>query len=569
MATPPSVARQAIDRGIGQVTRRIEVYEADGQTIWADGLFDRLNDGNVNLTYGDNERRSCDISLGNEDNFLRSNPDGFWYDKVIKLYRGINFYGSDVLPQAAIIERQGGSGPGIQFAAYLRQFGVEAKYFTTVPSLGELLDYDIVFSYTGTAATTQADLLKQLYDTGRSVVTISCANTTTQVPHLTNGSVTNDDWGISQPAVLTELSAGWTSEGVSGSASGTVATGVTGDAVIVARWLMNNAAYAITGSVAFNPSGGRWFDLHLPSLVGTSGSVHINQLMANGIKWLQQSNGYNWETQIGEFVIDGINGDYFPSLVKVTGRDYVKRCLNSKVENALSFDSGSTITSIVTALAANSGIQKIRLDPMAETIGSSLSFDRGTPRWDIMRQAASTNDYEIYFDNEGWLRSRKYRDTSTTPHEYEFKTGLEGNLSTLSRSTNDSRIYNHVVVYGDPPSGEQRMPYVAEAKNTEPSSPTRISRIGDRYYSYASTFFTSQAQCQEYANRLLKLHALESFELTFTAINYPWLEVGDIAKVVDPNAVASDPDRYLVDTAMIPLSLGPMSMTGKRITMVG
>ncbi len=570
MTAPNQGVRQAIDRGIGQVTRRIEIYESDAVTLWGDSSSGELVGGGVNLTYGDNERRVMDISLNNVSGRYRSNPNGFWYDKVVKLYRGVSYHGSAIESTAAVIEHSGGTAGGVKFAAFLKRFGIKATYVTGFTSAADLMNYDIIFSFTGTATTVQQVILKNLYNAGKNVVTISVANTASHVPHLASITSVTDDFGISQPVAGTELSAGWTSEGVAGSVAGTVATAVTAGAVIVARWLMNTASYAVTASAAFNGTGGKWFDLHLPSLVGADNGNQINILLGNVLAWMRGSKGFiNWETQIGEFVIDGIGGAVYPSAVKVTGRDYVKKCLNSKIENAVTFASGTRLDTLITAVAANAGISKLRLASMSETLSTSLSFDRGTPRWEIIRQAAHSANYEIYFDHEGWLVTRKFLDPTLSPISHVFKSGASGNLSTLDRSTNDSRIYNHIVVYGDPASGEQRMPYIAEAKNNNLSSPTRISKIGDRYYSYASTFFTSQLQCQDYADRLLKLHALESFELNFTAINYPWIEVGEIGQVIDPNAVPTDPDRYLLDTASIPLSLGPMSSTGKRVTVVG
>src|SRR5688572_3503030 len=44
-----------------------------------------------------------------------------------------------------------------------------------------------------------------------------------------------------------------------------------------------------------------------------------------------------WETQIGEFMIDQISEDYFPDEIKITGRDYAKKCLVSKLSNSMSF----------------------------------------------------------------------------------------------------------------------------------------------------------------------------------------------------------------------------------------
>jgi len=571
MTTPPAAIKEAVDRGIGTVTRSIEVYEADGSTLWADGLSDRLISGSVSLSYGDNERRTMDLTLNNADNFLRSSPNGFWYDKVLKIYRGVSFAGSMITSKATVIEHTGGATQGVRFASSLKKYGIDADFSDSYSDISALLDSDIIISFTGSAsASAKATDLKNLYDRGRNIITIGNKNTSAQVPHLTTTVSKTSTWGISQPVAGNELTAGWTSEAIAGSTAGNAVNAISGDAVAVSRWFMSDSTYSITGSVTFNENGGKWFNLNLPSLSGANGGTQFWILLGNVLAWMRGTNStVEWQTQIGEFVIDSINGDHFPTGIKINGRDYVKKATNSKLKNASSFAADTSVSTLITALAANSGIDKIRLAEMPELLGSTQTFDRGTPRWDIMREAAHATGYEIYFDNEGYLTTRKYLDPTLSPPSHTFLTGAMGNLASLSRATNDSRIYNHVVVYGDPTSEEQRMPYVGEAINTNSESPTNVDRIGDRYYSYASTFFTNEAQCQAYADRLLGLHALESFELSFSAINYPWLEVGEIGRILDPNAVAGDPDQYLIDTANIPLALGPMTMTGKRITSVG
>ena len=71
------------------------------------------------------------------------------------------------------------------------------------------------------------------------------------------------------------------------------------------------------------------------------------------------------------------------------------------------------------------------------------------------------------------------------------------------------------------------MPVYYNAKNTEPTSPTRIAAIGERLYTYTSSFITTVAQAQEVANNFLKVHALEQFEISLESIVIPWLEVGE------------------------------------------
>jgi hypothetical protein len=562
----PAVVKDAIDRGqLQQVTRRVEFYESDGVTPWQPTYTDRLIGGSVGLNYGDNERRTMDVTLRNDDNALRSQSSGFWYDKVLKLYRGVKYSPNVVIPKVVVIESVGGATGSGAIIARLARIGFPgAVWYQGAISLDELMKYDIIVSYSGTASTSYLTLLNQLYGLGKTIMTISNANVIGVVPFLTGGAAqTNRQWGISQLSPAGSLSAGWGTEAVGSTANGVSFTGVSSGGVALARYTVGTTSNTIAASMGLNQIGGKWFDLRIPSLGGTN----VTQLMANVADYFKQGYG-SWETQLGEFVIDGISSAYFPSDVKVTGRDYVKRVLNSKVENAVTFDAGTSISTLITALATNAGVKKFRLATMPESLNASLSFDRGTPRWEVIVAAAKTQGYEIFFDYQGYLATRKYLDPTNSAENYLFTTGASGNLSDIQRAVNDSRIYNHVVVYGDPASGEQRMPYVGEAKNTNSSSPTRISKLGDRYYSYASTFFTSQTQTQEYANRLLGLHSLESFELSFQAINYPWMEAGEIARVEDPKAVTGDPTKYLIDSATIPLDLGPMSFTGKRVVIV-
>lgn len=348
--------------------------------------------------------------------------------------------------------------------------------------------------------------------------------------------------------------------------AGTRPTGLDATASTVSTWNPGSGVTGITGIVAQADNGGRWFDLHLPKAQGPQAS----NLLKAGLYWLQNFTPQGmYEIQLGEFCIDSISEDHFPYVVKITGRDYTKRCINSKLTQAVTFVAGTSLEELITALAANSGIIKMRLPSMPETLGSDVSYDRGTPRWEVMKTAADSFGYEIFFDNEGYLTMNYYSDPSYSPVTQIFKTGPEGNLVSYSRSTNDSRIYNHVCIYGDVSEGEEdRLPYFGEAINTEPSSPTRVARIGDRLYTFASSFFTSDEQAQMLAEQFLKIHALESYELNFGSIYYPWLEVGKIGEILDPYRLPNEPTRYLIDTMNFPLGLGPMDLTAKRVTFV-
>lgn len=280
----------------------------------------------------------------------------------------------------------------------------------------------------------------------------------------------------------------------------------------------------------------------------------------------------DWEVQVGEFMIDKIDDDDSQPMLKVSGRDYTKKCLSSKLEKSESFPAGTYIYDLIKALAANAGIKKFKIPFTNETLATSLDLERGTERWNVMAQAANSHNYDIYFDNQGYLTMSKYTDPALSAPVQTFSTGPDGNLVTYTKSSDDSNLYNHIVVTGDRESvegGAILMPYFGEAKNTNPSSPTNIDRVGDRYFPFQSSFFTSNQQCQELANSLLAIYSLESYNISWSSINYPWLDVGQTADIYEPRSKSTTAAKFLLDTLTIPLTLDPMSATGKRVLKTG
>jgi hypothetical protein len=84
-------------------------------------------------------------------------------------------------------------------------------------------------------------------------------------------------------------------------------------------------------------------------------------------------------------------------------------------------------------------------------------------------------------------------------------------------------------------------------------------------YSFASSFFTSDQQCEELAVSWLKINSLESYEINWSSLVYPHIEVGRAVEVFEPKQNSDTPTKFLLDTVEIPLDLGTMSSTGKRV----
>lgn len=565
-AIPPPEVVDAINDGRITSLRRTEFYQADGSTLWLpteDEPISRLTGGSVNVDSSRDERRAGDFLFDNSDGALRPNSeDGLWYDKVIKAYRGVRYAVANKPPRIAIIhENAAGNAVALRTILYSLGF-TDVDIKLSAATSEELTAYEIIISHGASGAAAKTGLLNTLYQTGKKIMTTGNESTPTDVPLIaTVASTAVSAWGIDHMAYDTPVNDGWSAES-QGSESGRIVTAVTASATAVAKYL-DGATTHYTGIIEEHASGGRWFH-YAPHTFGTQAKI----LLDNALNWLWNYQPFKeWITQIGEFVIDNLSEDHFPHIAKVTCRDYTKRCLTSKLERITSFSAGTPIRDLILAVGANAGVSKFDLPQTDATLSERLDFDRGTERWRVMKGAADSANLELYFDPQGYLTMREYLDPAYSPVSQTFFTGAGGNLISWSRSVNDSRLYNHIVITGET-SEENALPFFGEAINNEPNSPTNVDRIGDRPYFYTSSFFTSNEQCQDLARSWLKLKSLESYEISWGTLVYPWLEAGSIVEFLDPARLDNEPTRFLLDTLNISMELAPMGSTGKRVTFV-
>jgi hypothetical protein len=317
------------------------------------------------------------------------------------------------------------------------------------------------------------------------------------------------------------------------------------------------------------PNDGFWFDKILKCMWG--------------IRYYDETAGMwkRWETQLGEFMIDRIDSDRFPNEVKVTGRDYAKKCIVSKLSNTLSFPIGTKVEDIIIALAANAGVTKFAMPATGQAYTKDLVFTRGTERWEVMQQIADSIGYEVFFRGDGRLTMQPYPDPSTDPLAWSFSTDGGGSLVSYSKSSNDSLIFNHIIVTGSTIGGEPdelggavtgnsvSQIVFAEALNTLEGSPTRISRMGDRVQTYESDLFTTVDQAQDYADTQLRISSLEEYSVNFESLVLPFLDASQIVEIRQPTDDLYTPNRFLLSSFTIPMDLGPMSGTARRVTVVG
>lgn len=277
-------------------------------------------------------------------------------------------------------------------------------------------------------------------------------------------------------------------------------------------------------------------------------------------------NGEPWETRIGTFLIDSMSEPRFPKTISLTCRDFSKKLLKSKFAYPTLFEQGESLENVIKAIAINAGIEDFILPNTNQTLGREFLFDSGEERWNAIKDLATAYNYEVFFDPRGALVMREFRDPLLDPTIFTFETGRGGSLVDWEKSSSDARIYNHIAVSGE---GTNQLPVYAEARNTAPTSPTRIELLGERTYEYASSFIETVGQAEDVAQSMLKMRALEEYDLSLDSVVIPWMEAGEIVEFLDPNATESDPTRFLLSSFDIPLGLEAMTSVAKRVTFVG
>lgn len=577
--TPDRLVQEAFVAPTSEITRRVEIYEFDGKTPWKPETWGTaLVSGSVSIDMSRDERRSVDVELNNEDGAFDPKAGGLWYDKVLKVFYGIQLNQTDREPKLAIVEEFESIGQGLALKTLLAQAGIQSVFYDPqIEDYDQIEDFDIIISISSDR-TRKLSLLTEAFNRGKSVMTFGLNATAAQLPYVIGAAAsslsTDSDLRTFEKTDLVDLAMnGWQSDWqLEGPHSyRKINTAAAGAMVLANTWDATNG-FSVGIILRAEMAGPLW--LHTMQNDFTLGAFDQgSDLFASFLGALVERIDYYvpqplWEMQIGEFVPDSIeDADEYGERIKFTGRDYAKRCLNSKLTKATMFTKSQKIEDVIKSLALNCKISKINLPVTNFTLGKDMTWERDTDRWAIMKAIALANNYEIYFDNAGWLIMRPQQDPLLTPPSLVLTTGIGGNLVARGAKTGDSQLFNHVTVIGE--SSDSSVPLVfGEAINNNPNSPSSIDAIGERTKNISSPLVTSEGQATELARTMLSVSALEEFELNFEAVLFPWIEAGEIVEMGEPEGTYWGPTRYLISNLTLPLDLSPMSGNGKRVTRV-
>lgn len=526
------------------------------------------------------------LVLTNLDGKYDHNPNGLWYDKVIKTYFGIKWTQRDKVPVSTKRYQVGATQSGQAFGGTggtAARTSADGFIWQATWSVGtSVASGGLEFgTSTGLGIPVTAG---QAYSIG--FYDIQSNKSVRVAPSITFYDASNAAVGSTSTGSGLALTGGAAAVSITGQLNNVVApagathavvklysTSGTGSAVwAVNDWLRCSQPQVTLGTSLGSPD--RWDGsktLNYPKVYSWAGDSYDSMSIEDTITSYNYTyNDYSWETQTGEFVIDEIVSQHFPDTVTIKGRDYVAKLMSSEFKVDTAFTASDQLEDVIKSIATNGRIDPLKIIVPTTNIalGKDFYFESGSSRWDAIKTLANSFNYEVYFDASGFLTMRTFREPVTSPLSFSFRTGPnEGSVANWEKRTSRTQMFNVVVVTGE---ATDTIPVYGIAENHSPSSPTSIENLNqESVYKYTSSFITTTQQAQDLANSWLNVYSLEDYDLSLETLILPWLEVGDIIEFIQESDAGDDPTRFLWSSFTIPFALGTMSGTGKRVTIVG
>ncbi|HEX8321645.1 hypothetical protein [Longimicrobium sp.] len=219
----------------------------------------------------------------------------------------------------------------------------------------------------------------------------------------------------------------------------------------------------------------------------------------------------------------------------------------------------STITAIknlVREVGALKNVEFVVLCSRDKKVQATAPWD--TDRWAAITQLATSIQAEVWAGHDGRFYITDMPVLSKLVSAFQVAGGEGGVLVDESRSSTRDQVYNAVSVSGTS-SDTETPPVYAYAFDNRPDSPTYFyGPYGQRVRYYSSQFFTTAAQCQNYANLLLGESLATNNTLSIGALPIPFLEGGDAVRIVseqDPGRV----ETFLIQKTALGMGTGAWS----------
>lgn len=261
---------------------------------------------------------------------------------------------------------------------------------------------------------------------------------------------------------------------------------------------------------------------------------------------------------VGTFMIDNadVAVERNMSMVVLSGSDLWKKLSKSMFPRAKTWAEGTAINTVIDAIADAVGIQYRNLDPLTSRVAADrelskkFSVEQGDNRGDALAQLCKSYAIDVYFDTLGRLTTQDFRRPGDTAVVYTYDPADNNNLITIKSSYTDSNLYNSVLVLG---TKDKDNIIVARVRDTDSTSVTNITRLGERVFKYESDNIGTQAVANTTAESLFYKHVLINEDITLETICNPAYEGNDVIHV-DEREFSQLNGNYRLKAFTVPLS---------------
>jgi hypothetical protein len=261
---------------------------------------------------------------------------------------------------------------------------------------------------------------------------------------------------------------------------------------------------------------------------------------------------------IGTFLIDraDVAVERNMSLVVLSGTDLWKKLSKSKFARAKSWDVGTPVNTVITEMAEPGGITRFNLDPLLSRTESGRelikkrSVEQGDNRGEALAELCKDKGLDIYFDTLGRLTTQDFRAPGDTAVVYTYDPEANNNLITAKVAYSDENLYNSVMVLG---TKDKDNIIVSRVRDTDPTSPTNVDRIGERVFLYESEDIGDQDDADTVAEQLFYKHVLINEDVTLEVICNPAYEGNDVIRARESEFSQID-SNYRLRAFTVPMS---------------
>lgn len=261
---------------------------------------------------------------------------------------------------------------------------------------------------------------------------------------------------------------------------------------------------------------------------------------------------------LGTFFIDSADVivERNMSMVTLAGSDLWKKFAKSAFPQNRSWAAGTSINTVISAMASAAGITMTNLDPLSDRVTADtqlakvFSVEQGDNRGEALGKLCADNGIDVYFDPLGRLTTQDFRTPGDQATVYTYDPEDNNNLITIKSSFSDDNLYNAVLVVG---TADKDNPVTFRVRDTDPTSVTSVARIGERVFVYETDNISSVTVAEKTAEKLFYKHVLINEDITLETLCNPAYEGNDVILVreMDFSGLSS---RFRIKAFTVPLS---------------